>query len=133
MTTTKITLIDPDEPGMSESVHVDDLGGGRYQLQNIPWLFIEYHLDDVLYDFGDGAYEVIQYSGNHTLGIRFEDGTTPPDIKELTDQLDALGISGEGCFPHSPVVVYNIPAGFDLMPAFELIMNFELVETYIVG
>lgn len=109
----KIGLRDPD--GGLETLWADDLGGGRYRLDNVPFFARDVSLGDVVAAAPDASglpvmTAVLEKSGNRTLWVSFP-GPIAGDHPFL-EFLKAAGCSYEGA--RASLFAVNVPPQSDL-------------------
>ena len=104
-----------DAEGDVETLWADDLGGGRYRLDNVPFFVRDVSLGDVVAAAPDESglpvmTAVLEKSGNRTLWVRFP-GPIAADHPFL-EFLKAAGCSYEGA--RASLFAVNVPPGADL-------------------
>jgi hypothetical protein len=107
----KVALKGPE--GQVETLWADDLGDGRYRLDNTPWYAYGVSWQDIIAASPDADgqlqfQDVLEKSGNRTVRIVADE----PFSDEWLKQLIALGCSYEGA--NRKYVGVNIPPGVDL-------------------
>ena len=99
--------------GDLETLWADNLGGGRFRLDNTPWYAYEGYWQDIIEATADADGQlqfqrVVEKSGNRTIRIAAE----KPFSDEWLIQVTQLGCSFEGA--NRKYIGINIPPGVDL-------------------
>lgn len=109
----KIAFRDAD--GDVETLWADDLGGGRYRLDNVPFFHHDVSLGDVVTAEPDGSgllvwTGTVEKSGNRTLWVRFPERIGKPH--PFLAFIEAAGCSYEGA--RGTLFALNVPPAADL-------------------
>lgn len=100
-----------------ETLWAENLGGDEYRLKNVPFFAYGMSEDDVVEtqpqrDAFPLVTRVLRKSGNRTVRVMFDGGTTTPPAKKLLAELQLLGCTWEGAY--SKLIAVTVPPGTPL-------------------